>query len=182
MHDLAALEDHELLAKSRECPAAFGEFYRRHADRVLGYFAVRTSDPELAADLMAETFAAAYVSAHRFRDRGSPPVAWLFVIARSKLVDSVRRGRVQDIARRRLSLEPLELDDFDLARVHDAEARFSADQLLAGLPEREAHAVRARVLDGRDYRDIAGELRCSPGLVRKRVSRGLNRLKTQVEN
>ena len=45
--------------------ATFELFYRRYADRMLGYFVRRTHDAELAADLTAETFAAALTSRRR---------------------------------------------------------------------------------------------------------------------
>src|SRR5688572_24452388 len=48
----------EALLASRD-PAAFEVFYGRHVESLLGFFARRTHDPELAADLAAETFAAA---------------------------------------------------------------------------------------------------------------------------
>src|SRR5687768_14533136 len=62
--------DEELLGSSgRE---AFGMFYDRHARAVLEYFARRTRDPESAADLTAETFAAAIVARRRFRPGPMP--------------------------------------------------------------------------------------------------------------
>ena len=45
----------------------FGLFYDRYIDMLLGYFARRAGDPEVAADLTAETFAAALASRRRFR-------------------------------------------------------------------------------------------------------------------
>jgi len=36
------------------------------------------------------------------------------------------------------------------------------------------------VLHERDYHDIAGELRCSPSVVRKRVSRGLAAMRNRM--
>ena len=74
-------------------------------------------DPELAADLAAETFAAALVAARRFRGGGAPASAWLVGIARNVLAGSVRRSRVEDRARRRLGMEPIALDDELLARI-----------------------------------------------------------------
>src|SRR5215218_648685 len=41
---------------------SFELFYRRNFEALLGFFARRTRDPELAADLTAETFAAALSS------------------------------------------------------------------------------------------------------------------------
>ena len=50
--------------------ASFELFYVRHVDAVLGFFARRTFDADMAADLCAETFAAALTSRHRFRPAG----------------------------------------------------------------------------------------------------------------
>jgi RNA polymerase sigma-70 factor (ECF subfamily) len=49
------------------------------------------------------------------------------------------------------------------------------------LPEAERHAIEARVLAERSYAEIAASLRCSELVVRKRVSRGLARLRRQLE-
>src|SRR3954452_21866183 len=46
---------------------SFELFYRRHFEAVLGFFARRTRDAELSADLTAETFAAALAGRRRFR-------------------------------------------------------------------------------------------------------------------
>lgn len=75
----ARLSDEELLDASRREPAAFGVFYERHEERMLRYFVSRVGDAEIAADLTAETFAAALAGAHRFRARKGPAVAWLLV-------------------------------------------------------------------------------------------------------
>jgi DNA-directed RNA polymerase specialized sigma24 family protein len=53
--------------------------------------------------------------------------------------------------------------------------------LLGGLPPHAREAVRARVVEERDYPDIARDLRCSEAIVRKRVSRGLKALRNQME-
>jgi RNA polymerase sigma-70 factor (ECF subfamily) len=51
------------------------------------------------------------------------------------------------------------------------------------LPADQFHALIARVLDGRDYAEIASELECSPSVVRKRVSRAMAYLRaTRREN
>ena len=57
----------------------------------------------------------------------------------------------------------------------------SLDRLLAELPNEQREAIRARVLEERAYADIASQLRCSPQVVRQRVSRGLRTLRTRME-
>src|SRR4051794_21858525 len=100
-------QDASLLAARPRDRAAFGVFYERHERAVLGFLGAATRSAELAADLTAETFAAALESAGAFDpERGSARV-WLFGIARNVLASSARRGRVESEARRRLGLEAL---------------------------------------------------------------------------
>ena len=56
------------------------------------------------------------------------------------------------------------------------------EHALTYLPADQAEAVRARIVDEREYEDIARELRTSEAVVRKRVSRGLGALRRQVED
>jgi RNA polymerase sigma-70 factor (ECF subfamily) len=162
---------------------AFSAFYRRHLSEVVGFLLVETGDREVAADLAAEVFAAVLLVARRFRPRGAgSAVPWVRGIAQNKLRESRRRGRVEDRARRRLAFEPEALDDDDLARVDELASRAGGGvmDLVDGLPERQRAAVRAHVVDGRSYAEIAVELSCSELVVRQRVSRGLSRLRDEL--
>lgn len=161
---------------------AFAELYRRHVDAVLAYLRRRVPTPELALDLTAETFATAIERAHTYR--GDAPVgAWLYGIARNKLLESLRRGRVEDAARRRLAHEPLAVTDDELAAVESRAARGAGllDEQLALLAPEVREALVARIVDERDYDEIAADLACSEQVVRKRVSRGLRRLRAALE-
>src|SRR3954451_10641158 len=173
--------DERLLAGTRPAPAASAVFYRRHVDAVIRFHRARAREPELAADLAAETFAAALLASRRYRPELAPPAGWLYAIARHKLIDSVRRGQVEDRARRKLRMQPLELSDGDLERVEEIAEGGAALELLDELPEDVRAVLGARVIESRDYADIAGELRCSEQVVRKRVSRGLAQLRARLE-
>ena len=148
---------------------SFEEFYVRHVDTVLGYFARRTGDADLAADLTSETFAAALAGRRRYRPRKGAAGAWLFGIASRKLADAQRRGYAERRMCRRLGMERIELTDADIARIE----ALGDGALLDGLPILQRDAVRAHVIDERAYGEIAGELHTSEAVVRKRVSRGL---------
>lgn len=159
---------------------AFGAFYRRHEDAVLGYFLRRTGQPELAADLTGETFAGALASRDGFDPARGDARGWLFGIARHLLARSLERGRVEDDARRRLGMEPMELSDGDYERIWATPAD-AAVQALASLPADQAAAVTGRVVDELSYDELAARLRCSESVVRQRVSRGLRTLRSQLE-
>jgi RNA polymerase sigma factor (sigma-70 family) len=52
------------------------------------------------------------------------------------------------------------------------------DVLLDGLPDDQRAALIARVVDEREYEEIAKDLECSELVVRKRVSRALAALRS----
>lgn len=148
---------------------------------VVGWCARRT-DPERAADLTAEVFAAVLIGAARYEATHDSAASWLFGIARNVLGHSVRRGQVDARARERLGASPLAVEDDDLARVLELidDQASSVTGLLAGLPADERLAVHARVIEERGYGEIARSLGCSEMVVRKRVSRGLARLRARL--
>jgi RNA polymerase sigma factor (sigma-70 family) len=182
MRLLRPRSDADLLAATAAGDAeAFGEFYRRHERDVLRYFVHWTRSPELAADLMAETFAVVFESLPSYRAERGEPRAWLFGIARNLLARSVRRGRVEDATRRRLGLAPLLVDDEALERIEslgggDTRAADALDGLSVLLRE----AVAGRVLEEREYRELAAALSCSESVVRQRVRRGLAQIRDQL--
>jgi RNA polymerase sigma-70 factor (ECF subfamily) len=175
--------DGELLALTVQDADAFGAFYDRFEVEVLGFFWRATRRADLAADLTAEVFAAALSSAAGFRPELGTARAWLFGIARHELADAWQRGRVEDRARRRLGLEPLALSDEALERIDELGSRESrgALRLLEDLPQDQRMAVEGRVLDDRDYEELAQRLSCSQSVVRQRVSRGLRSLRKRLE-
>jgi RNA polymerase sigma-70 factor (ECF subfamily) len=176
--------DERLLVEARRSAEAFAELYRRYEGAMLGYFVRRVRSPDLAADLAAETFAQALASCRKYRVRKGPAAAWLFGIARHVLARSLERGRVEDRARRRACLPALSLTDEALEAVlaYGSGLDAEVEALLARLPSPQREAVRARVIDERGYAEIATELRCSESVVRKRVSRGLAALRTEMES
>ena len=179
-----AKTDRQLLEEARNGHGEMFEIvYRRHHAVVLAFLARRVQQPELAADLLAETFAS-LLALVRDPQRAVPPipVAWLLVTARNLLIDSHRRGTVDDRARRRLAMRPVVLDDRDLERVEEISAETDLMRELAvRLEPDQLQALQARVLDEREYADIAAQLKCSESVVRKRVSRALGILRSVME-
>ena len=177
--------DAALMAAAATDPDAFGLVYDRHVAAILRYLHRRTDSSDTAADLCAETFAAAFFHRRRFRDTGTSMRPWLYAIARNQLGHYLRRQRVSDRYRRRLGIAPLALTDHELERIEDlvdaaphrAEIRAALDQLPASL----SAAVLLRVGEDLPYREVAGRLGCSEGAARVRVSRGLNQLADLLE-
>jgi RNA polymerase sigma factor (sigma-70 family) len=166
--------DDELLA--HQDALSFELFYDRYFARVLAFFSRRT----WAADLTAETFASALSGRRRYRPHGGTADSWLFGIAYHKLADAQRRGRANDRARRRLGIERIELTDDDIARIDRTAESGAVTELVRALPAEQQQALTARVIDEREYEEIARSLRVSEAVVRKRVSRGLEALRRRM--
>lgn len=77
-------------------------------------------------------------------------------------------------------MAPILLTDEGIERIEKLAAA-PALELLEALPSDQREAVRAHILDERSYSEVARELHCSPGVVRKRVSRGMRTMRTQME-
>lgn len=164
---------------------AFSVLYERHETIVAGYLVRRTRDRELAADLTAETFAAAILAAGRFRDEGQCAVGWLLGIARNLLGRSWQRGQIERRARQRLGVETVACSEASLERVEalidDADLANPLLVALDALPATQREAIRAHVLDEEPYAELAERLGVPEATLRQRVSRGLARLRTTME-
>ena len=174
----ATESDEELLA-SRE-PGSFAVFYRRHVEDLVAFFMRRTRNAELAADLTAETFAAALVARARFDPGRGSASAWLFGIALHKLARVERRAAAERRARRRLGMERIELTDADIERIDALGESDVARVEVSQLAPDQREAVTAHVVYGRGYDDIARSSNTSEAAVRKRVSRGLAAVRQRI--
>jgi RNA polymerase sigma factor (sigma-70 family) len=184
----ASLEptDEQLLVESSEYAERFAVFYERHGRSVLMFFARRTFDPELAADLTAETFAQAFASRSRFRAQSPGGAqAWLYTIARRELGRMRRRRHVETKARDRLGMPVRALGEDDYERIERLIDFESVGRAVAGaltrLSSEQRDAVTLRVIERRSYAEVAQAIGCSEGAARARVSRGLSRLATLLE-
>ena len=162
-------------------PEDFDELYRRYSRDLLAYLTRRTWDPEVAVDLMAETFAAALADARSFRGTSEREVAgWLYGIARHQLSGWFRRGAVERRALRRLSIQRRELTDAECERIVELAGLDAAKQALQRELETFSGEVRSalalRIVEERSYAEVAATLGITEQAARARVSRALRAL------
>ncbi len=181
LKDLDRLTDYELLHNSRSGDEPFATFYRRYERLVAGWLMRQVGRADVAADLTAEVFAAAYIAAPGFRSGPEPAAAWLLGIARNKLLRSLRHDRTEAAARQRLAVRPLEIDDDTLRAIEGIDG----SELLAlvnALPAEQCDAIRGRVLEDLGYAELARRLNVTQQVARKRVSRGLQSLRRLAQH
>jgi DNA-directed RNA polymerase specialized sigma24 family protein len=77
-------------------------------------------------------------------------------------------------------MEPVTLTDAALEQIDALGDTAQLAELVAALPAEQREALLARIVDEREYDDIAGALETSALVVRKRVSRGLSALRARL--
>lgn len=157
---------------------SFEALYDRAAERLLIYVARRIRDPDAAAELWAECWAAAFEGWPRCRASGEAEAeAWIFGIARNQLAAYYRSGAIQRRALEKLRwvAPPLAADERELIeRALELETLSPAlEKALAELPQKRRQAVQLRVIEDLPYDAIAKRLGCSEQTARAHVSRGL---------
>ena len=154
----------------------FAELYELHFDRVYAFVVKRVREREAAQDVTADVFQRALANLERYEWRGAPFSAWLFTIAARAIIDRGKRA----VRERELAPidPPLVQDPADFA---DAERRGRLFQLVGRLPEDQRRVVVLRFAEGRSTREIAQALARSEGAVKQLQLRGLQRLRTWLE-
>jgi RNA polymerase sigma-70 factor (ECF subfamily) len=137
------------------------------------YFARRVG-PSAAEDLVQETLIAMH-SRRATYEPSQPLTAWVYGIARYKLIDEYRRTR------RRASVPLDEAPElFAADAVESAGAKRDVEKLLATLPEGKRALVRAIKLDGASVAEAAAASGLSESAVKVTVHRAIKSLGEDV--
>ena len=134
-----------------------------------GYYARRLG-PAAAEDVVQETLIAIHTRRATY-DPQRPFTAWVYGIARYKLVDEYRRGK-------RTAAVPLDEagDLFTADEAQAAIARRDVEKLLAKLPAAKRDLVREIKLEGHSIADTAARTGMSEAAVKVTVHRALKSL------
>jgi RNA polymerase sigma-70 factor (ECF subfamily) len=155
---------------SGQADGALEQLYDRFATRVYRLGLRALSDPDLAEDLVQETFTRIWRSAARFDSSRGSAAGWVMTIARNAAVDTHRR---RPPAHGELVAEPVADDD-------------AFEQLVTGLVVREALEAlcpaHREVLElaydrGQTQTEIAAALQLPLGTVKSRTYHALRELR-----
>jgi len=152
---------------------AFAMLFEQFHDEIYRFAARRVGDPMLAQDISGETFADAFSSIRGFQWRGAPFEAWLYKIARRRVVDALRR---RDRAMREPSGEAHLADHADAVS-----GSMHVRALIAQLPRSERDVIELRFMEDLDVEATARRLGKRPGAVRVAQHRGISKLRRMLE-
>jgi RNA polymerase sigma-70 factor (ECF subfamily) len=125
-------------------------------------------------DLVQETLIAIHTRRATY-DRDRPFTAWLYAVARYRLIDHFRRSRVTVPIENAESI--LVIEGFEDA----LNARMDVDGLLATLSPKQARAIRDIHLTGKSVAEAAGDAGIGESDVKVSVHRGLKALAGRIK-
>lgn len=151
--------------------AAHRSFLTEAAGLLRAFFRNRLRGrPEDAEDLVQETLIALHTRRDTY-DPAYPLTAWMYAIARYRLIDFLRRSKL----RAHDSLDGVDVADVDPD--YDAsDARRDIAALLQKLPEKQRTAIRLVKLEEKSVREAADETGFSESDIKISVHRGLKTL------
>lgn len=148
---------------------AYRELLQLLQVRLTAYFARRlAADAASVDDLVQETLMAIHVKRATY-DPARPFTAWLFGVARYKLIDHYRRFKLR-------RTEPLDEARFaeDMSDpVAASMARMDLDEILSRLPPKQAEAIRLVRLRGLTSGEAAHATGATESAIKVNVHRGL---------
>jgi RNA polymerase sigma-70 factor, ECF subfamily len=155
-----------------EAPA-YHEFLRELTVHLRGFLRKRLAGmPEDVEDLVQEALLAVHNQRHTF-DPAQPLTAWVYALARYKLVDFLRRRSRTDLLN-----DPLDEESELLATSENeaADARRDVATLLEQLPDRFRLPILHMKLEGLSVAETARRTGMSESAVKVGVHRGLKAL------
>jgi RNA polymerase sigma-70 factor, ECF subfamily len=151
--------------------AAHRAFLIEAAALLRAYFRNRLRGaPEDAEDLVQETLVALHTRRDSY-DPNYPLTAWMYAIARYRLIDHLRRAK----HRRHASLDGLDVGEAD-PDYAATEARHDVGVLLEKLPEKQRTAIRLVKLEERSVREASSLTGLSESDIKISIHRGLKAL------
>ncbi len=157
--------------------SALAQIYDTYAKPIYRYHFSRVGNAPDAEDLTAQTFLAVIESLVRYQHRDNF-TAWIFQIARNKLMDHFRRNHSHGEIHESV-VDPAQGDVLE-AVVRD-ESRARLKSLLHLLDEEERELIRLRYTVELSFVEIAQLLGRKEDAVRKATRRILDRLSIQME-
>jgi len=136
---------------------------------------LRAADPDAAEDIASDTWLEVTRRLDRFSGGEQEFRAWLFTIARHRLIDARRRAARHRTAPVAWLPDRPGVDDPAADVLVDLSTRASL-RLVSELPPEQAEAVRLRIMAGLDTSQVAEIMGKAPGNVRVLSHRGLRNL------
>lgn len=178
----AAGTDAAVIWDSQSDPARFSVLYDRYAGQLFR-FAYRRVGPDVADDVVAETFLAAFRHRDRYDSSRPDARAWLFGILVRELAQHHRREQARYRALAKVPNDAATVDSPDervAAEVGARALRGRLAEVLAGLDPGDCDVLLLVAWGDLGYAAVADALEIPVGTVRSRLHRARARLRAAL--
>jgi len=148
--------------------------FRLHYAQVYRYVRRRTRDHHRAEDLTQQVFAEAVAG---LRDSASPPLAWLYTVAKRRFADEARR---EALARQVGGLQLVAGEDSE-CRDYGTGLAVALRLAIERLPSGQREVVVLKLLRGAKFAEIGARLDISTEAAKMRFVRALEALRSELD-
>jgi RNA polymerase sigma-70 factor, ECF subfamily len=164
---------------------ALAELYDRYARSIYALAWKSLGSVEESEEVVLDVFAQVWRSAKTFDPQRGKPMAWLFTIARSRVLDRLRKrqrqGKITEAiaTATEIDLPTSSVDPFEDVEI--AERRDLIRRALSTLPEEQRQAIEMAYYRGWSHQEIASATGISLGTIKTRIRLGLNKLRSAID-
>ena len=156
---------------------AFRHLFDHFSPRLKSFFLKAGTNPQMAEELVQETFAQIWRKAHLYDSSKAAASTWIFTIARNQRIDRLRSEKTfvykdQDFFASQLVSEEEQTRD-----VHRSELVERVSKALSLLPANQAEIVNLAFYEDATHADIARKLSLPLGTVKSRMRLAFGRLR-----
>ena len=166
-----------MIEAAQKDPRRFVDLYEENFERVYAFVVRRVRDRSDAEDLTADVFQQALANLKRFEWRGAPFAAWLYRIASNAIADRWQRA-AKEHGNAAAEDPP---DESVVANPEEVEQRARLFRLVTSLPVAQRRVIEMRFAEEKSIREIADELKRTPGAVKQLQFRGIQNLRAQLD-
>lgn len=155
--------------------------FQKHAKALQNILLRKSRDPQLAADLVQESFLR--LAEHQNRESIDNSPAYLYRTAHNLLIDHVRqqlRRKTDGVSHETLEAvvdEQPSLEDHAVTEQH----KYRLREAIAELPERTQEIFRLNRLEGLTHAEVARQLDISDSSVQKHLAKALAHVTQRVQ-
>lgn len=183
------MTEHELIELIKHDPQVFRELFRLHYNSIFGYIFRRTGNFNSTIDIASDTFLKAFLGIRHYQYRGAPVTAWLYRIATNEVNLHFKADRRRTSALQSFQLDNanqfnqyLEQDRENLEIELQQHQRFiELSSALQKLPIKYQEVIALRFFEDKSIKEISIILELKEGTVKSLLSRGINKLRKQVQ-
>nr|WP_319388534.1 sigma-70 family RNA polymerase sigma factor [uncultured Cohaesibacter sp.] len=156
---------------------AFRQLFDHFAPRLKSFYLKAGTSPQMAEELVQETFTQIWRKAHLYTPEKAAASTWIFTIARNQRIDRLRSEKSFVYKDQAYFAAELVSDEAQTTEVHRNELVERVSKALSLLPGNQAEIVSMAFYDDATHAEIAKTLSLPLGTVKSRMRLAFARLR-----